>query len=62
MSRAFAKEMKQMREEAAARALWKLKNETVPSLEAVIAGTPTGPIRDKMTDANIILHLLIKDI
>lgn len=47
-----------MREEAAAKALWKLKNETIPSLEAVIAGTPSGVVRNQLTDANVILHMV----
>jgi len=52
--------LKKLREEAAAEAMRKLRDETIPSLESVIAGTPTGPTRDKLTDANIILQMLLK--
>ena len=50
--------IREEREQAAAEALRKLKYETIPSLQSVIAGTPTGPVRDKLTDANIILLTL----
>jgi hypothetical protein len=53
--------LQQKREEAAAKALQKLRDETIPSLESVIHGTPTGTRRDKLTHANIILHTLLNN-
>jgi len=52
--------IREEREEAAAKALHKLKHETIPSLEQVVAGTPTGPVRDSLTTANIILHGVVE--
>jgi hypothetical protein len=53
--------LKQARAEAAAKALVKLRDETIPSLESVIAGTPTSTRRDQLTQANIILHNILID-
>lgn len=47
-----------LRQNAAEMALRQLKEEVLPALERVIAGTPTGPVRDSLTSANIILHLV----
>jgi hypothetical protein len=51
--------LQQKRTEAAAKALQKLRDETIPSLESVIAGTPTSTRRDKLTQANILLHQIV---
>jgi hypothetical protein len=50
-----------LRKEAAEKAMHKLVYETIPSLEQVIAGTPTGPRRDKLTEANILLHQIVAE-
>lgn len=44
---------------AAEEAMHKLVYETIPSLERVIEGTPTGPKRNRLTEANIILHAVV---
>lgn len=54
------KSLTDVRREMAADALRKLKYEVIPALESVIAGTPTGDTRDKLTEANIILQMLVK--
>lgn len=46
------------REEYRQKALFKLRFVVLPALESVIAGTPTGPQRDRLTDANVILQLV----
>lgn len=46
------------REKARQKALFKLRYTVLPTLESVISGTPTGPARDRLTDANIILQLV----
>jgi hypothetical protein len=48
--------IQQMREKAAEDAMLKLKHEVIPALETVIAGTPTGTLRDMLTTVNIDLH------
>ena len=49
-------ELHRQREKAAADAMHRLKHKVLPELELVIAGTPTGPLRDSLTNANIILQ------
>lgn len=60
MSASSSSTLDKLREEAAKKALWELETRVIPDLELVIAGTPTGPVRNKLTEASIILHSLLK--
>lgn len=48
---------KRTREEA----LHKLVYQTLTSLDTVIMGMPSGPERDKLTEANIILRTVVEE-
>lgn len=54
------KSLDQARKEVASRSLQQLEYDVIPALERVIAGTPTGPVRDSLTTANIILHGVVE--
>lgn len=55
------KRLQELRAEAEAEAMRKLRDETIPSLESVIAGTSTGPKRDLLTEANILLRSILSE-
>lgn len=50
------------RTQASSDALHRLKHKVLPELELVIAGTPTGPLRNSLTTANIILNSVAEGI
>jgi len=49
-----------LRAKAAADAMHRLKHKVLPELDLVIAGTPTGPVRDNLTTLNTLLHAIAK--
>lgn len=59
-AQAIQSKLAQARAVHAERAMHKLRYEVIPELERVIAATPTGPIRDSLTTANIILHGVVE--
>lgn len=54
------KSLTELRDEKAQESMFHLKHNLLPELEKVIAGTPTGPLRDSLTTANIILHGVVE--
>lgn len=50
-----------MRKRTREEALHKLVYQTLPSLESVIMGMPSGPERDQLTEANIILRKVVEE-